>query len=183
MAVPALLFLILIAQTQGWAGDRIIFPDPVVVNQSGQSFHFHTGLIKGKTAVIDFIFTLCTVVCRPLTANLRKVRAELDDETLKDIQFVLVSVDPTRDTPSALTAIAQTFRLPSDWSFIIGPKQNIDQILNAAGVHTIEPNYHTARVITGSDRAGWSRYYGLSSPAALAQALRRSVEKAKGIKP
>ena len=173
-----LVSLVMLA-AEALAAEQINFPDASVVNQRGEAVHFHADLIKGKTVVIDFVFTSCTIVCRPLTRNLQKVQAGLGKETLSDVQFVSVSVDPVHDTPAVLASFAQAFRIAPNWSFITGPKVQIDKLLQAPGVYAVEPNYHTARVIIGSEAAGWSRFYGLSSPEMLAQAVRRAVQMRK----
>jgi protein SCO1/2 len=158
----------------GWAAKPIAFPDPILADQTGKPVRFYTDLIKGKSVVLDFIFTSCTIVCQPLTANLRRVQAELGDDAAK-VQFVSVSVDPGRDTPAALHAFAQQFHAPPAWKFLTGAKPDIDRILRACAVYTAEPNFHTARVLIGSETAGWSRLYGLSAPSILAQAIRRAI--------
>ena len=89
------------------------------------------------------------------------------------VHFISVSVDPDHDTPAALNAFAEIFHALPGWRFLTGKKADIDRILKACGVYTLEPNYHTARVFIGSDAAGWSRLYGLSPHSTLAQAVRR----------
>jgi protein SCO1/2 len=172
MTLRTLLLLLLMAQRSAWSAEAIAFPDPILTDQTGKPVRFYTDLIKGNTVVIDFVFTSCTIVCRPLTANLRKVQADLGEDASK-VQFISVSVDPDHDTPAALNAFAEIFHTLPGWRFLTGKKADIDRILKACGVYTIEPNYHTARVFIGSDAAGWSRLYGLSPHSTLAQAVRR----------
>jgi cytochrome oxidase Cu insertion factor (SCO1/SenC/PrrC family) len=178
MRLQAACLMIFAVRASGWRAEPITFPDAILADQTGKAVHFYTDLIKGKIVVLDFIFTSCTIVCQPLTANLRKVQVQLGDEAAY-VQFVSVSVDPDRDTPAALEAFAQRFHAPPAWKFLTGAKPDIDRILRACGVYTVQPNFHTAGVLIGGDSGGWSRLYGLSSPAILAQAIRHAIHPDK----
>jgi protein SCO1 len=171
MTLKILLPLFLTIRATASGAEAIAFPDLMLTDQTGRPVHFHSDLIRGKTVVLDFVFTSCTIVCRPLTANIRRVQADLGDDA-KDVQFISVSVDPEHDTPAVLKVFAEQFHAAPSWKFVTGKRADIDRILKACGVYTMEPNYHTARVLIGSDRAGWVRLYGLSPHADLANALR-----------
>ncbi|MEH6994773.1 lipoprotein [Neobacillus drentensis] len=80
--------------------------------------------LDGKIWVADFIFTNCADVCPPMTANMTKLQKMVDEEELKNVEFVSFSVDPTVDTPEKLTEYAQNFGLKDDnWTFLTGYSQ------------------------------------------------------------
>lgn len=80
--------------------------------------------LEGKIWVADFIFTNCADVCPPMTANMTKLQKMVDEEELKNVEFVSFSVDPTVDTPEKLTEYAQNFGLKDDnWTFLTGYSQ------------------------------------------------------------
>lgn len=54
--------------------------------------------LEGKFWVADFIFTNCTTVCPPMTANMAKLQDQLKEAGLEDVQLVSFSVDPKHDT-------------------------------------------------------------------------------------
>jgi protein SCO1 len=80
--------------------------------------------LDGKIWVADFIFTNCADVCPPMTANMTKLQKMVDQEDLKNVEFVSFSVDPTVDTPEKLTEYAKNFGLKDDnWTFLTGYSQ------------------------------------------------------------
>ncbi|HET6979349.1 MAG TPA: SCO family protein [Pyrinomonadaceae bacterium] len=135
-------------------------PDVEVLDQDGNVRHFYTELIKGKTVVINFIFTNCTTICPPLGATFARVQKELGN---KDVQFISVSVDPLTDTPERLKAWGAKFKAGTGWTFVTGNKPEIDRLLLALGASAARREDHTPSVIIGNDTLDvWTRTYGLS---------------------
>jgi protein SCO1 len=80
--------------------------------------------LSEKIWIADFIFTNCADVCPPMTANMTKLQKMVDEEELKNVEFVSFSVDPTVDTPEKLTEYAKNFGLKDDnWTFLTGYSQ------------------------------------------------------------
>jgi len=76
--------------------------------------------LKGKVWVADFIFTNCTTVCSPMTAQMAFLQKKLKDEGL-DVSLVSFSVDPERDTPEAMIAYGENYNIDfSNWHFLTG---------------------------------------------------------------
>lgn len=76
--------------------------------------------LKGKVWVADFIFTNCTTVCSPMTAQMAFLQKKLKDEGL-EVSLVSFSVDPERDTPEAMKAYGESFDADfSNWHFLTG---------------------------------------------------------------
>ena len=68
---------------------------------------------KGKVVLVFFGFTRCPDVCPTTLMRLRQIRDALGDDA-REVQVLLVSVDPERDTPERLGAYVKSF----DESFI-----------------------------------------------------------------
>ena len=146
-------------------------PDVPVYDQNGNRLKFYSGLIKGKTVAINFIFTTCTTICPPLTATFRRVQKDLEARALK-VQLVSVSVDPIVDTPERLRDFAAKFSAGPGWTFVTGNKSEIDSLLRALGVPVADKNDHTPVVLIGNDVTDyWTRTYGLSPPATLTKVI------------
>lgn len=64
---------------------------PVVLNE-----------LKGKWSLLFFGYTFCPDICPTTLAQLRQIKSELPKEAVDNLQVVLVSVDPNRDTPQQL---------------------------------------------------------------------------------
>jgi protein SCO1/2 len=80
--------------------------------------------LKGKIWISDFIYTSCTDICPPMTANLVKLQEMIKQKGLKNVEFVSFSVDPTVDNPQALQAFAKKFGADTKtWTFLTGYSQ------------------------------------------------------------
>ncbi|MFB5195431.1 SCO family protein [Neobacillus sp. KR4-4] len=79
--------------------------------------------LKGKVWVADFIFTNCTTVCPPMTANMTKLQGMLKEEGL-DVEIVSFSVDPSVDPPKELKGYVMKFNGElSNWHLLTGYSQ------------------------------------------------------------
>ncbi|HET54446.1 MAG TPA: SCO family protein [Ignavibacteria bacterium] len=91
--------------------------------------------VKGKIAVIGYIFTNCPDICPLTTNNMRLVREALKQENITGVEFITITFDPEYDTPSVLKEYAEVRRLDtSDWIFLTGDKSITDQVMRDVGV-------------------------------------------------
>jgi len=110
----------------------VLFPAPQfdLVDQTGRPFS--SSHLTGKVVVANFVFTNCTDICPLLTATMAQVRDQLRQERLLGEKSVIVSfsVDPEHDTPEALTTYGERFgAVPTEWRFLTGQRQAIDDLL------------------------------------------------------
>jgi len=95
-----------------------------LVDQEGKRFSFDQ--LKGRTVVMNFVFTHCPVSCPLQTRALTAVQRALPRSLHDRVQFVSVSMDPARDTPAVLKqyALALGANL-TNWSFVTGNEDEI----------------------------------------------------------
>ncbi len=74
-------------------------PEISMIDQNGNPFQLSA--MRGKVVLVFFGFTNCVDEC-PLTMAHIKLALESLGSDAKDVQVVLVSTDPVRDTPQAL---------------------------------------------------------------------------------
>lgn len=77
---------------------------------------------RGKIVVAHFFFTRCPNICPKMIYNLKRVQAYADADNLLIASF---TVDPERDSPSALQAYAQKFDLKGNWRLLTGNKEQL----------------------------------------------------------
>ncbi|WPO47606.1 SCO family protein [Pseudomonas sp. S1Bt23] len=75
-------------------------PDVKMTDQEGQPVVLNE--LKGKWSLLFFGYTFCPDICPTTLAQLRQIKSELPKEAVDNLQVVLVSVDPNRDTPQQL---------------------------------------------------------------------------------
>lgn len=91
--------------------------------------------LKGKTLVMVMIYTSCKAACPRLVADMRNIKAQIPEEKIKNIQFVMVSIDPETDTPETLKAFAiENFMDDSYWTFLQGTESGVREFANVLSV-------------------------------------------------
>lgn len=140
------------------------FGDVELIDQNGRKLRFYSDVLKGKTVVINALFTTCTNVCPPISRNLERIQETLGERLGRDVFLVSITVDPENDTPEKLKAYAQKFHAGAGWSFLTGSKENIDQALYKLGQYVQDKNSHKTIVIIGNESTGlWKKAFGLAS--------------------
>jgi cytochrome oxidase Cu insertion factor (SCO1/SenC/PrrC family) len=147
-------------------------PETSVLDQNGRRLDFYKDLVKGRTVAINFIFTTCTTVCPPLTANFRRVQQLLGERASSEVSLISVSVDPATDTPERLKAFADKFKAGPGWTFVTGGKSEMDALLRSLGAAVADKTDHTPLILVGNDASGqWTRTYGLSPAATIVKVI------------
>lgn len=77
-----------------------IIPDFELVDHRGQPFTLEQ--FRSKWTLVYFGFTSCPDICPTTLAQLSQVYSKLDDTIREQVQVVLVTVDPARDTEDKL---------------------------------------------------------------------------------
>jgi protein SCO1 len=158
------------------------FPNVPLINQDKKTVHFYDDLIKGKIVVIQFMFSHCEQLCPMVTPNLVKVQKELQKQAPGEVSFVSITVDPEHDTPEALKAYSQKFRIQPGWQFLTGRRADIDRIRRELGVLDPEDQqFEHMNVLTiGNEPAGdWFGTRALDKPSVIAYTVLRSASRTK----
>jgi len=171
----ALTLVSVTAQAQSRWGANY-FPNVVLTTQDGQKVHFYDDVLKGKSVVIDLIYTECSDACPLETARLVQVQKLLGDQVGKDIFFYSISIDPRHDTPKVLKAYAEKYHVGPGWTFLTGKKDDIDLVSKKLGLYTDpDPNNrdgHTPSVLIGNEPGGqWMRNAATDNPRFLANMI------------
>jgi cytochrome oxidase Cu insertion factor (SCO1/SenC/PrrC family) len=145
------------------------FPNAELLTQDGAKVHFYDDLLKGKTVLINFMFTSCAGVCSPMTANLARVQKHLGERLGRDIVIISITVDPVADTPSVLKAYADKFGAKPGWYFLTGSNANVDGVLSKLGGYVEDKNQHSSVLIVGNvARGGWRKILAIGDAEAIA---------------
>jgi cytochrome oxidase Cu insertion factor (SCO1/SenC/PrrC family) len=124
------------------------FSDRELYTQDGRKMRFYSDVLKGRTVVINTIYTNCQDACPLITAQMNQVRAKLGDSFGKDIHFVSISTDPARDSPQAMKkyAAAQSADVPG-WLFLTGKQADIEFILKRLGQWSQTVESHATHLV------------------------------------
>jgi cytochrome oxidase Cu insertion factor (SCO1/SenC/PrrC family) len=164
--------------TAGAEAAASYFTNTALMTQDNNPVRFFDDLLKGKTVMINFMFTTCAGVCPAMTANLLKVQEYLGGRVGKDINMISISVDPAVDNPAALKSYAARFKVKPGWFFLTGDKENVNLILRKLGGYVEDKNAHLNLLYIGNLKTGeWVKAFAMSKPAELADAVLKVAGK------
>ena len=100
---------------------------------------FSSSELKGKVWVVDFIFAHCAGSCPLLSQHLKNLQTEWKGNP--DLKLVTLTVDPGRDTVSALKTYADDLKADeTQWFFLTGPKADLYKVIREGFKVTAMPN-------------------------------------------
>lgn len=81
--------------------------------------------LKGKVLVMVMIYTSCKSACPRLVADMRNIESRLPENIKKNVTLVLVSIDPTVDTPERLKSFSIENKMEGNqWVFLRSTEEN-----------------------------------------------------------
>ena len=85
--------------------------------------------------VVAMVYASCVHTCPLLVGDMKRLEASLDPARRADVRFVLVSLDPERDTPARLREFAESTRLdPARWTLLTGTEDDVLELAAALDV-------------------------------------------------
>lgn len=91
--------------------------------------------LKGDVLVMVMIYTSCQVACPRLVADMKALHDKVQKTTPEHVRYVLVSIDPERDTPEQLKTFAKTNKMDGEeWTFLQGTPETVREFANVLAV-------------------------------------------------
>jgi protein SCO1/2 len=134
--------------------------------------------LAGKVRVVAMVYTSCQATCPLIVADLKRVERMLPPDRRDDVGFVLVSLDPERDTPGRLAEWAERTGLdPARWTLLSGDDEAVRELAATLDVrYQPQPDGELAHTngLTVLDRAGGvaHRQLGLGDTDPTTRAVR-----------
>jgi protein SCO1/2 len=138
------------------------------VDQTGVPAGLDAG--RGHPVLMSMFYASCRDACPLLIADIRRVEASLPARVRADLRVVLVTLDPSHDTPAALQALATAHGVDgARWRFLTGSDDAVREVAAVLGVKYRRLStgvINHASIITLLDRAGVvdTRVEGLGQP-------------------
>lgn len=93
------------------------------------------GDFKGTVQVVSFVYTYCEHSCPVIISKLKELDALLPNELKNQVNFLLISLDPSRDTPSVLNTYMDSRNLnKTRWSMLNGDPNDVLEMSALMGV-------------------------------------------------
>lgn len=134
------------------------FTNLTLVTSDGEEVQFFDDVLRDRIVVVNFFYTSCTDLCSLGTARMAQIHEWLGERMGRDVFFVSITLDPETDTPERLARFAAGFDVGKGWTFLTGPRENIDIIRSKLGERARALNLHRTDLVIGNARTGvWRR--------------------------
>jgi protein SCO1/2 len=107
-------------------------PPLALRNHLGQPVNIDS--YKGKAVLVTFIYSHCPDVCPLITSNLRVAQNLLSPAVRSKVAIIAVSVDPTGDTPKAISAFLSHHEMTGRMQYLVGSAHELARAWQAWGV-------------------------------------------------
>lgn len=137
--------------------------------------------LAGRVQLVAMVYTNCAYACPRIMLDLKRIAGELGPVLADDVGFVIVSIDPERDTPERLAAFASGSRLDTArWTLLTADEGDILELAALLGVQYRETRpgeWVHSNLITVLDRDGEvaHRQMGLGTDPAETLAVIRGL--------
>jgi protein SCO1/2 len=143
----------------------------------------HLSQLRGKVQVIAMIFTHCPASCPRLIEDMKHLESQLGARHGADIGYVLVSLDPDRDSPQLLKEYGEAKQLHrASWTLLHGRPDDVRELAAVLGVRykeVGEGNITHSNLISVLNKDGELVFQqeGLGlEPTAIMQAIQTTLE-------
>ena len=115
-------------------------------------------LYRGHPVIVTMFYGSCSNACPLLIESIRATERALPADVRSDVRVLLISIDPKRDTPTALATIAKTRHVDTQrWTLARVDTDDVRLLAAALGVQYRQlPNdeFNHTSVLTVLDRKG-----------------------------
>lgn len=154
------------------------FPNVPLVSHAGRELRFYDDVLKDRKVVVNFMYTVCSNICSPVTQNMLQAQRLLGSFA-DDIHFYSISLTPLEDDPAALRAYMQAQGVRKGWTFLTGKPQHIEQVRRGLGfaqgsaAEDADLSNHAGMLRIGNERmVSWGHASALSSGRSIARMIR-----------
>lgn len=154
------------------------FPNVDLVTHEGKDVRFYDHVLRDRKVVINFMYTVCSNICTPVTQNILEAQRLLGDLG-KEIDFYSISLTPLDDDPAALRAYMKMNNIGKGWTFLTGKPQNIEQIRRGLGFSQrsaeadADISNHSGMLRIGNERlVSWGHASATTTGKAVARMIR-----------
>jgi protein SCO1/2 len=143
--------------------------------------------LRGKVQLIAMIFTHCPSSCPRLVDDMKRLESQLRGESINDVGFVLVSLDPERDGPEVLREYSTRMELcGQNWTLLHGHPDDVRELAVVLGVRYKKVGAREiahSNMISVLNKSGELMYQqeGLGvEPTAIVQAIKKVASGRSG---
>lgn len=152
------------------SADSIYQLDGVFTDQDGRQLRLAD--LRGKPVLVSMFYASCPHACPMLISDIKRVEAALPPEVREQLQVVLVTFDPARDTPASLKALREAHQVDARrWRMLRTDPARVQELAAVLGIkYRFAPggaiNHSTVIALLDENGAIVERLEGLRQPEA-----------------
>lgn len=114
--------------------------------------------LRGKVQVVAMVYTSCEYACPRILSDMQRVQDGLTDKARTRTNFMIISIDPKRDTPERFREFAAENNLSDEhWTLLHGDQGDILEVAALLGVkykRISETDFSHSNMITVLNQEG-----------------------------
>lgn len=169
------IFFTVIVQAANLPDNSIYHIDSSWLNQNKEELNIAS--LQSRVQVVAFVYTYCEHSCPVILAKLKFIEKNISPEHKDSVNFLLVTLDPERDTPEVLNAYMKKKGLDETrWQMFSGDPEDVLELSALVGVRYRPMNNKSgdishSNMITVLDRKGRLHYQMKGLDVGLEQVL------------
>ncbi|KAF1722296.1 SCO family protein [Pseudoxanthomonas wuyuanensis] len=102
-------------------GDSVYQLDAQLTDQDGRPLAWRD--LRGRPRVVSMFYSHCHLMCPLIIESGKGLQKSLSADEYRKLGVAMISLDPLRDDPAALTAVAQNHRVKMEHWLFLAPAQ------------------------------------------------------------
>ena len=133
IGIAALIWATFATAGDAVAGSRSLYQIPGTwTDQGGRPFVLSS--LRGSPVLLVLFYGTCDSVCPTVVRDAKRVESLLPEDDRRRTRFVLITIDPSTDSPKHLLAYARQNDLDlSRWALLNGSPEQVRVLANAIG--------------------------------------------------
>lgn len=123
--------------------------------QVGENFNWES--LKGEPFLVSMFYASCQSVCPRIVTDMQNISKKIKEKTGKEPKLVIVSFDPEKDAPQALSAYKKKMELGNNWLLLNGSDDSVRTLSVLLGISyqkTSGDDFNHSTVISLISREG-----------------------------
>lgn len=113
--------------------DSVYQLEVALTDQHGRTGNWSTR--RGRPQLVSMFYTSCQYICPLIIDSGKAIERQLSPAQQARLGILLVSMDPARDTPSKLKAVADARKLdPARWTLASPPMEDVRAVAGVLGI-------------------------------------------------
>jgi len=155
---------------------RDYFTETPLVDQSGTARPFYSGYLKDRVVVISTFAGGCVASCAVAMQKMAAIQKAFGDRVGEDLTLVSITLQPAKDTPDNLAALAAKHEAGKGWHLLSGVVADVFLVLQRLG-RAEDHETITQMLLVGNLKTGlWKKLHALGPDDELIAGVRSVVE-------